>query len=64
MWTLPLEQNSDFKNLTFSDSDSLQAFKFELKRYLLSVGLNHLGILEWLSFCNKSNSHVKVIPLY
>ena len=34
------------KNLTFSDSDSLQAFKCELKRFLLSVELNHLGILE------------------
>ena len=34
------------KNLTFSDSDSLQAFKCGLKRFLLSVELNHLGILE------------------
>ena len=34
------------KNLTFSDGDSLQAFKCELKRFLLSVELNHLGILE------------------
>ena len=34
------------KNLTFGDSDSLQAFKCELKRFLLSVELNHLGILE------------------
>ena len=34
------------KNLTFGDSDSLQAFKCELKRCLLSVELNHLGILE------------------
>ena len=30
------------KNLTFGDSDSLQAFKCELKRFLLSVELNHL----------------------
>ena len=34
------------KNVTFGDSDSLQAFKCELKRFLLSVELNHLGILE------------------
>ena len=34
------------KNLTFGDSDSLQAFKCELKPFLLSVELNHLGILE------------------
>ena len=34
------------KKLTFSDSGSLQAFKCELKRFLLSVELNHLGILE------------------
>ena len=34
------------KNLTFGDSDSLQAFKCELKRLLLSVELNHLGMLE------------------
>ena len=34
------------KNLTFGDSDSLQAFKCELKRFLLSAELNHLGILE------------------
>ena len=51
------------KNLTFGDSDSLQAFKCELKRFLLSVELNHLRILEQLLVCNKSNSHVKVIPL-
>ena len=34
------------KNLTFGDSDSLQTFKCELKRFLLSVELKHLGILE------------------
>ena len=34
------------KNLTFSDSDSLQAFKCGLNRFLLSVELKHLGILE------------------
>ena len=34
------------KNLTFGDSDSLQALKCELKRFLLSVELNYLGILE------------------
>ena len=34
------------KKLTFGDSDSLQTFKCELKRFLLSVELNHLGILE------------------
>ena len=34
------------KHLTFSDSDSLQAFKCGLKRFLLSVELNYLGILE------------------
>ena len=34
------------KKITFSDSDSLQAFKCELKRFLLSLELNHLGILE------------------
>ena len=34
------------KNLTFSDSDALEAFKCELKRFFLSVELNHLGILE------------------
>ena len=33
-------------NLTFSDSDCLQAYKCELKRFLLSVEINHLGILE------------------
>ena len=32
--------------IIFSDSESLQAFKCELKRFLLSVELNHLGILE------------------
>ena len=52
------------KNFIFSDSDSLQAFKCELKPFLLSVELNHLGIFEYLLFCNKSNSHIKVIPLY
>ena len=35
-----------FKNFTFNDSDSVQAFKCELKRFLLSVELNHLGIIE------------------
>ena len=34
------------KNVTFGESDSHQAFKCELKRFLLSVELNHLGILE------------------
>ena len=34
------------KNLTFSDSDSLQAFKSELKRFLLSEELNNLEILK------------------
>ena len=34
------------KNLTFSDSDSLQAFKGELKRFLLSIALNDLEILK------------------
>ena len=33
-------------SLTFSDSYSLQAFKCELNRFLLSEELNHLGILE------------------
>ena len=33
------------KNLTFSDNDCLQAFKRELKRFLLSVELNDLEIL-------------------
>ena len=33
-------------NLTFSDSDSLQAFKSDLKRFLLSVELNDLEILK------------------
>ena len=32
-----LERNSNFKKITFSDSDSLQAFKRELKRFLLLV---------------------------
>ena len=32
------------KTLAFSDSNSLEAFKCELKRLLLSVELNHLGI--------------------
>ena len=45
-WTLPLEQNSNFKNLTFSDSDSLQTFKREFKRFLLSIELNNLEILK------------------
>ena len=30
------------KDLTFSDSDSLQAFRHEFKRFLLSVELNDL----------------------
>ena len=34
------------KNFTFSDADSLQAFKCELKRFLRSVKLDHLRILE------------------
>ena len=34
------------ENLTFSDSDSLQAFKRELKQFLLSVELNDLEILK------------------
>ena len=34
------------KNLTFSDSDSLQAFKRELKRFLLSIELNDLEIFK------------------
>ena len=34
------------KDLTFGDSDSLQRFKCELKRFPLLVELNHLGILE------------------
>ena len=34
------------KKLIFSDSDSLQAFKHELKRLLLSVELNDLEILK------------------
>ena len=35
-----------FKKLTFSDSDSLKAFKRELKRFLLSLELNDLEILK------------------
>ena len=34
------------KKLTYSDSDSLQAFKRELKRFLLSVELKDLEILK------------------
>ena len=34
------------KNLNFSDSDSLQAFQHELKRFLLSIELNELEILK------------------
>ena len=34
------------ENLTFSDSDSLQASKRELKRFLLSIELNDLEILK------------------
>ena len=34
------------KNLNFSDSDFLQALKRELKRFLLSVELNDLEILD------------------
>ena len=34
------------KNLTFGGSDSVQVFKCELKRFLFSVELNHLGILD------------------
>ena len=37
-----MERNSNFKNLTFSDSDSLEAFKRELKRFFFSVELNDL----------------------
>ena len=36
------------KKKTFSDSDSLQAFKRKLKRFLLSVELNELKILKQL----------------
>ena len=36
------------KKITFSDSDSLQAFKRKLKRFLLSVELNELKILKQL----------------
>ena len=35
-----------WKKLTFSDSDFLQLFKRELKRFLLSVELNNLEILK------------------
>ena len=34
------------KEITFSDSDSLQAFKRELKQFLLLVGLKDLEILK------------------
>ena len=34
------------KNLTFSDSDFFQAFKCELKRFLLSEKLNNLKKLK------------------
>ena len=34
------------RNLTFSDSDSLQEFKREIKRFLLSIELNDLEILK------------------
>ena len=34
------------KKIIFSDSDSLQVFKHELKRFLLSVELNDLEILK------------------
>ena len=34
------------KNLTFSDSDSLQAFRSEFKRFFLSIQLNDLEILK------------------
>ena len=34
------------KELTFNDNDSLQVFKRELKRFLLSVELNDLEILK------------------
>ena len=34
------------KKLTFSDSDSLQAFKRELQRFLLSIELNDLELLK------------------
>ena len=34
------------KNLTFSDSDSLQAFKHKVKLFLLTVELNDLEILK------------------
>ena len=38
--------NSNFKKIYFSHSDSLQAFKRELKQFLLSVELNDLEILK------------------
>ena len=34
------------KNLTFSDTDSLQAFRRELKRFLLMIELNDLELLK------------------
>ena len=34
------------KKITFSDRDSLQAFKRELKQFLLSAELNNLEILK------------------
>ena len=41
----PLYQ-TNFKKLTFSDSDSFQAFKRGLKQLLLLVELNHLEMLN------------------
>ena len=51
------------KNLIFSDSDSFQAFRHELKRFLLSIELNDLEILKQLLSPSKSISHIKMILL-
>ena len=48
------------KNLTFSDSDSLRAFRCEFKRFLLSIELNDLEILKQLLSPSKNNSHKKL----
>ena len=52
------------KKLTFTNSDSLQAFKRELNRFLLSVELNDLEILKELLSPSKSNfAHKKYSSL-
>ena len=44
------------ENLAFTNNDSHQGFKYQLKQFLVSVDLHHLGSKYFLP--NKSNSHI------